>query len=175
MNTCDTVVQVCGMLWCAKNQNHTCTRNTHFGITVSLHVPVFNPVCGFQAHEIGHYESILRLWETKHYHWSPFKISNAKALLLAPNLHICSFQPPQDVMGAAKKWSALPMGPGSLFDRLEQWTAGSMSGPSFSEWQLTPPLPPHIHQQWTLTSHSASYTTSLSTPPLTHWVTLLHF
>jgi hypothetical protein len=31
------------------------------------------------------------------------RFQNARALLLAPNLHICSFQPPRDAMGAAKK------------------------------------------------------------------------
>ena len=45
MNTCDTVVQVCGMLWCAKNQNHTCTWDTHFGNTAGLTVPMLNTSC----------------------------------------------------------------------------------------------------------------------------------
>jgi hypothetical protein len=49
MNTCDTAVWVHGVLRCAKNQNCTRTRDTHFGFTAGLPVPVFNP----KHHGIG--------------------------------------------------------------------------------------------------------------------------
>ena len=43
MNTHDTVVQVRGVLQCAKTQHRTHTRDTCFGITAGLPVPVQNP------------------------------------------------------------------------------------------------------------------------------------
>ena len=43
VNTCDTVVRVHSVLRCAKNQNCTHTRDTRFGFTAGLPVPVFNP------------------------------------------------------------------------------------------------------------------------------------
>ena len=44
VNTHDTAVQVHGVSWCAKNQNHTRTHCTHLGNTVGLPVPVLNPI-----------------------------------------------------------------------------------------------------------------------------------
>ena len=32
-----------GVLWCAKNENHTHTHVTHFGSTTGLPTPMFNP------------------------------------------------------------------------------------------------------------------------------------
>ena len=43
MNTRDTVVQVRGVLRCAKMQHRTRTRDTRFGRTAGLPVPVRNP------------------------------------------------------------------------------------------------------------------------------------
>jgi hypothetical protein len=45
VNTRDTAVRVCGVSRCAKNQNRTRTRDTHFGNTTGLPVPVTNPTC----------------------------------------------------------------------------------------------------------------------------------
>ena len=46
MNTRDTVVQVRGVLRCAKMQHRTRTRDTRFGRTTGLPVPVRNPNYG---------------------------------------------------------------------------------------------------------------------------------
>jgi hypothetical protein len=43
MNTRDTAVRVRGVSRCAKNQNHTRTRDNRFGNTAGLPIPVFNP------------------------------------------------------------------------------------------------------------------------------------
>ena len=43
VNTHDTVVRVCSVLQCAKMQHRTHTRDTHFGNTAGLPVPMFNP------------------------------------------------------------------------------------------------------------------------------------
>ena len=43
VHTCDTAVRVHGVLRCGKSQNRTRTRETRFGITAGLPVPVFNP------------------------------------------------------------------------------------------------------------------------------------
>jgi hypothetical protein len=42
-NTCDTVAQVCGVSWCAKNQHRTHTHDTHFGSTVGKPIPARYP------------------------------------------------------------------------------------------------------------------------------------
>ena len=43
MHTRDTVVRVCSVLHCAKNQNCTRTCDTCFGDATGLPVPVLNP------------------------------------------------------------------------------------------------------------------------------------
>ena len=43
MHTCDTAVRVHGVSQSAKNPNHICTCDTHFGNTAGLPVPVLNP------------------------------------------------------------------------------------------------------------------------------------
>ena len=40
------MVQVHGVLWCAKIQNHTRTCGTHFGNTVGIPIPILNPTEG---------------------------------------------------------------------------------------------------------------------------------
>jgi hypothetical protein len=44
VNTRNTTVQVHSVLWCAKNQNCTCTHTTHFGNTMGLPIPALNPI-----------------------------------------------------------------------------------------------------------------------------------
>lgn len=43
MYTCNTIVWVRDVLWCAKTYYHTCTHATHFGNTAGFSVPVLNP------------------------------------------------------------------------------------------------------------------------------------
>jgi hypothetical protein len=46
VSTRDTAARVRGVSRCGKIQNCTHTRDTHFGITTGLPVPVLNPIEG---------------------------------------------------------------------------------------------------------------------------------
>ena len=91
---------------------------------------------------------------------------NQEALWLVPNLHIHTFQPPQDAMGAAKKWYTWPLRPGSWHGCLGPWNTSSMSVPSCSEWPLTLPLPSLTHPQLIHTSLFTNSTICLLTQHL---------
>jgi len=43
VNTCNTVVRVHSVPWCAKIQNRTHTHSTRFGNTAGIPIPVLNP------------------------------------------------------------------------------------------------------------------------------------
>jgi hypothetical protein len=72
MNTCNTAVQVHGVLRCAKIQYCTHTHVTHFGNTVGLPVPALKPTDQLQA-DLGAHQGRGMDWqqEEKKYSSSP--------------------------------------------------------------------------------------------------------
>ena len=155
--------QFVGVTWLLVATDNTNT----FDIFASLNAgPVCNPILISAVNVILQWD--IDLWVVyipealNHVTDTLSQYHNDLVNLLVLGIQIESFTPPQDVMGAVKKWfrwlKCLDNHGGSL----GHWINSIISGQSFSVYQLILPLLWHILQPQTHTLHSAKFTSCQS-------------